>query len=223
MLIQNRLNLYLTLAAAALLSACGGGGGSSDSAPANTQAAATTPTPAVTPTPGITGTPPTVTQSGSTTVAPSVGSTVSAATSCDLPNFQADMLIAINAARAQARSCGQEAKPAVAAVAWNNALFAAAAGHSQDMATRNYFSHTTPDGVSIGPRATAAGYSWGALGENIAAGQIGIASVMASWLGSEGHCKGIMSSLFTQVAVACVKSTTADQPTYWTMELGKPR
>ncbi len=132
------------------------------------------------------------------------------------------MLRAVNEARSLARSCGTEAKPAVAAVAWNNALFAAAAGHSQDMAARNYFSHTTPEGVKFELRATAAGYSYSSLGENIAAGQVGIASVMASWLNSPGHCNGIMASQFTEVAVACVTSTTASYRTYWTMELGRP-
>lgn len=218
---QNQICWCLTIGVAALLTACGGGGGGSADTPSSMQAGSLSGTP----TSVVTGTPPSVSQSGSATLAASTGvagTAVSAATSCNIPNFQADMLRAVNEARSLARSCGTEAKPAVAAVAWNNALFAAAAGHSQDMAARNYFSHTTPEGVKFELRATAAGYSYSSLGENIAAGQVGIASVMASWLNSPGHCNGIMASQFTEVAVACVTSTTASYRTYWTMELGRP-
>ena len=40
-------------------------------------------------------------------------------------------------------------------LAWNTLLTQAAAGHSQDMATRNYFSHTSPDGVTMVDRINA--------------------------------------------------------------------
>jgi uncharacterized protein YkwD len=147
---------------------------------------------------------------------------VTAATSCNLPNFQADILREVNAARAQARSCGTAAKPAVAAVAWSSALFAAASGHSQDMALRNFFDHVNLDGKTIGQRAIGAGYNFAALGENIAAGQRTVSDVMAGWLASPGHCNNIMSGVYTDIAVACVATTRVAYPTYWTMELGKP-
>lgn len=145
------------------------------------------------------------------------------ATSCNLPNFQADILQAVNAARAKARTCGAIAMPAVGAVQWSDVLFASAAGHSQDMAQRNYFDHVSPEGVSAGQRATNAGYRFANLGENIAAGQANVATVMAGWLGSAGHCQNIMTAAFTEMAVACVATTRPQYPTYWTMELAKPR
>jgi uncharacterized protein YkwD len=146
---------------------------------------------------------------------------VTAANSCNLPNFQADVLREVNAARAQARTCGAVAKPAVGAVAWSNALYAAASGHSQDMALRNYFDHVNLDGKTIGQRATSAGYNFAALGENIAAGQRTVSAVMAGWLASPGHCNNIMNGVYTEIAVACVTTTRLRYPTYWTMELGK--
>lgn len=148
---------------------------------------------------------------------------ITSANSCGLANFQADVLRAVNAARAQARSCGIEAKPAVAALGWNDSLFAAAAAHSQDMAQRNYFSHTSPEGKSAGDRMLLAGYRFSAWGENIAAGQPSVNVVMAGWLASEGHCRNIMNTVFTEIAVACVSTSRPMYPTYWTMVLSKPQ
>lgn len=155
-------------------------------------------------------------------VVPSSGS-VTSANSCGLGNFQTDVMAAINAARAQSRSCGSEAKPAAAALEWNDTLFSAATAHSQDMAQRNYFSHTSPDGKTLGDRALTAGYRFSAIGENIAAGQGSVAVVMQGWIASEGHCRNIMTAAFTQVAVACVTTSRQQYPTYWTMVLGKPQ
>jgi uncharacterized protein YkwD len=64
--------------------------------------------------------------------------------------------------------------------------------HSQDMADRNYFSHTTPDGRSPWDRAGAAGYER-AIGENIAKGQRTPASVMSAWMNSDGHRRNILN------------------------------
>lgn len=133
------------------------------------------------------------------------------------------MLRAINEARATQRNCGNTAKSAAPAVVWNDKLFVASASHSNDMVQRNYFNHNNPDGVSPSQRVTAAGYQFGITGENIAAGQIGIASVMSAWLGSPGHCNSIMEKSFVDVAVACVATTQASYRTYWTMELAAPQ
>ena len=43
-----------------------------------------------------------------------------------------------------------------------------ARAHSADMAARDYFSHTTPEGVAFSTRITNAGYRWSSAGENIA-------------------------------------------------------
>jgi uncharacterized protein YkwD len=91
------------------------------------------------------------------------------------------------------------------------------------MARRNFFDHVNPDGADIGARAVTVGYNFGALGENIAAGQASVAEVMADWLESDGHCNNIMNRTFTEVAVACVSTNRFEYPTYWTMELGRPR
>jgi uncharacterized protein YkwD len=213
--------LSLALCCTAVLAACGGGGGGGETTPVvtgnpplNTDTIAP---PAAAP---PANTPPAAPPAAAP---PSTGGTLSAANSCNIANFKADMLRAINEARSTARSCGQTAKPAVGGVVWSDPLFTASASHSNDMAARNYFDHNSPEGVSPGQRVTAAGYKFSITGENIAAGQVGIASAMSAWLGSPGHCNSIMNSRFVDVAVACVASSQATYRTYWTMELAAPQ
>jgi uncharacterized protein YkwD len=196
---------------AGFLSACGGGeGGDSAAFPAAGSTLSTAPvsTSTVSPTPA--------------TVGPVASGSLDAGSTCNLANFQADMLRQINAARAAGRSCGATAFAPTTPLAWNNRLFAAAEGHSRDMATNNYFSHTSLDGRSASRRVTDAGYVWRATGENIAAGQRDVTTVMNGWLASDGHCRNIMNPSYQDVAVACVQQTGSAYGRYWTMTLAKP-
>lgn len=177
-----------------------------------------TPTTPVIPTPTTptTPTPPT------TPPTPTTPGVLAAANTCNLSNFQIDLMALINQARSTSRTCGTTVYPAAASLAWNSKLFDASAGHSADMANQNYFSHNSLDGRTFDQRISAAGYSWSRLGENIAAGQANVATVMAGWMASPGHCSNIMGANFTEVGVACVINLSSTYRTYWTMDLGKP-
>lgn len=142
-----------------------------------------------------------------------------ASTSCSIPGFRQALMDQVNAARGAGRTCGGQALPAAAAVAWNDLLFSAAARHSLDMASRNYFGHQSPDGTQASQRVSAEGYGWSAVGENIAAGNTSVSAVMASWLGSEGHCRNIMQPVVRDMGVACVRREGTSWGTYWTMVL----
>jgi len=144
----------------------------------------------------------------------------SATATCGQPTFQSDLMQAINAARQQARSCGATPYPAAAAVAWNEALAAAATSHSADMALHATLSHTGSDGSTLATRASAAGYRYTALAENIAWNYPAVADVMSGWLQSEGHCANLMGAVYRDVGAACVRA--ADGSTYWTLDLGAP-
>ncbi|WP_163033862.1 CAP domain-containing protein, partial [Pseudomonas viridiflava] len=98
----------------------------------------------------------------------------------------------------------------------------AAQGHSQSMASENYFQHRGFDGDSPADRARAAGYSGRQIGENIAAGQSTPGKAMASWLASPGHCANLMNPMFTEVGVAYATGPQTDYGVYWTMLFGGP-
>ena len=135
-----------------------------------------------------------------------------------------EMLAQVNAARSQARNCGQYGDfPATSAISWNNALAQAADSHSQDMARVNFFSHTSSDGSGLADRVKAAGYTYSLVGENIAGGQNSTQSVVDGWIASPGHCKNLMTASFTEIGAACAFSDDTDHKRYWTLVMGNPR
>jgi uncharacterized protein YkwD len=134
---------------------------------------------------------------------------------------QEQALEKINAARAVARQCGDTAFGAAPALRWNDKLAVAASAHSTDMAARNYFSHTNPEGLNPSDRAQAAGYGRGA-GENIAAGQRTMDEAMTAWLKSPGHCSNIMSTRYKDYAIGCATSQNSQYGIYWTQSFGIP-
>lgn len=77
---------------------------------------------------------------------------------------------------------------------------AVARAHSQDMVNRNYFSHTTPEGVDPFTRMRAGGVQFGYAGENL-----GTSSSMerthAALLNSRGHSP-TLSTRTTSVSVS---------------------
>lgn len=141
---------------------------------------------------------------------------------CNLPDFQQEIINRINQARAAGRTCGSTSYGPAPALGWNGYLFGAAAGHSFEMAANNYFSHTGLDGSDPGQRITSAGYAWSAYGENIAGGQTSVQTVVDGWLNSPGHCANIMNPNFTEIGAACVSSSTSQYSTYWTMDFARP-
>ncbi len=136
------------------------------------------------------------------------------------------MLDAVNAFRAQARTCGSRGSfPAVTPLTWRCELKSAALAHSRDMANNNFFDHIGSDGSSPSQRVTRAGYSWSTVGENIAAGipLSGVSAVMQSWIDSAGHCANLMNASFTNFGAAKYSNSSSTYEVYWTQVFGRPR
>ena len=203
--LKRRIGSALALA---LLAACGGGGDSPPSAALSGAAAAG----------AGSGAAPSATPS-------SPAGAATAAATCGLSNFAADALARINQVRAAGATCGTRGSYAPAtAVTWAPLLTQSGEGHSRDLATLNYFSHTSADGRDLADRVNATGYAWNTLGENIAAGFASVNLVMDGWTASDGHCANLMNPDFTEVGMACVPGATGSvYNTYWTMDLGRPR
>ncbi|RMV79522.1 hypothetical protein ALP05_04074 [Pseudomonas caricapapayae] len=132
------------------------------------------------------------------------------------------LLAQVNAARAKPRLCGKRPFPSARPLSWNPTLEMAAQGHSQSMASENYFTHRGFDNDSPADRARSAGYGGRQIGENIAAGQSTASKAMASWLASPGHCANLMNPMFTEVGAAYATGTNTDYGVYWTMLFGAP-
>lgn len=94
-------------------------------------------------------------------------------------------------------------------------LTTAANGHSDDMSARDYFSHTTPEGVTFDQRIKNAGHpSPGA--ENIAAGQGDAEQVMDAWMKSPGHKRNILDCSLKSIGVG-----VQTDGWYWTQDFGR--
>jgi uncharacterized protein YkwD len=96
-------------------------------------------------------------------------------------------------------------------------LATAARLHSEDMAKKNYFSHTSLDGRSPWARMGAQGYSYGS-GENIAAGYSTPEAVMSGWMKSSGHRANILNCSSRAIGVGVAKG--GSYGTYWTQDFG---
>lgn len=127
--------------------------------------------------------------------------------------FAAEVLRLANVERAKA-GCG--------ALKLNRKLNAAAQAHTTDMARDNFFSHDSQDGRSPFDRIKAAGYSFSAAAENIAAGSTTAAGAMDQWMNSAGHKANILNCTYVDLGVGFAKGADADYAGYWTQDFGAP-
>ncbi|MBO0514378.1 CAP domain-containing protein, partial [Streptomyces beijiangensis] len=98
----------------------------------------------------------------------------------------------------------------------NSPLASLATSFSEDMAARNFFDHTDPDGKSPWDRADAAGVS-GLGGENIARGQADAAAVMDAWMNSPGHRANILNCDYKTLGVGVHFGSGGP---WWTQDFG---
>ncbi|WP_236790788.1 CAP domain-containing protein [Amycolatopsis sp. GM8] len=108
----------------------------------------------------------------------------------------------------------QRATAGCGALTEDSRLGTAAQKFSEDMADRDYFSHTTPDGVTFDQRIKAAGYPSPAA-ENIAKGSTTAAQTMTLWMNSDGHRRNILNCSYKKLGVGLDKSGW-----YWVQDFG---
>ena len=102
----------------------------------------------------------------------------------------------------------------------NSYLSTAAYLHSQDMAEKGYFSHTSSDGTTFVQRVINAGYTnYYSLGENLAYhyGAADAARVYDMWKNSAGHYANMIGD-FNEAGLGVY---SAKGYTYYTLDLGK--
>ncbi|MDR7855603.1 CAP domain-containing protein [Tissierella sp.] len=85
---------------------------------------------------------------------------------------------------------------------------------SEDMAVKNYFSHTSPTYGSPFDMMKSFGIKYNTAGENIAKGQQSAQSVVTAWMNSSGHRANIMNPSFGKIGVGHYRSSNGTN--YWT-------
>lgn len=80
-------------------------------------------------------------------------------------------------------------------------LMKSARAKSADMASKNYFSHTSPTYGSPFDQMKANGITYRAAAENIAMGQRSAEEVVKGWMESPGHRQNILTPGFTHIGI----------------------
>jgi len=107
----------------------------------------------------------------------------------------------------------------------NDTLDTIAQAHSEDMAARDFFDHDSPDGRSVGDRATGAGYRYRTIAENIAAGMRRPSRVVDGWIDSPPHREAMLNPKVEEAGVGYAYDPFDDGAVrsvhYWTLNLGR--
>ncbi|HEV3122295.1 MAG TPA: CAP domain-containing protein [Isosphaeraceae bacterium] len=98
-------------------------------------------------------------------------------------------------------------------------LTAAAQAHAADMARRQWMSHRGGDFSSPARRIEHAGYSFTAMGENVAAGQTTPEEAMRAWMRSPGHRHNVLGH-YSEIGVGVARASNGWL--YWCVDFGKP-
>jgi uncharacterized protein YkwD len=110
----------------------------------------------------------------------------------------------------------ERAKVGCSPVTPNGPLRKLAEAFSRDMAARNFFDHTDPDGKDPWQRAAVLGIT-DLGGENIARGQTTPQDVMDAWMNSPGHRANILNCDFTTLGVGVHFGSGGP---WWTQDFG---
>ncbi len=100
----------------------------------------------------------------------------------------------------------------------NTRLAAAAQSHTRWQVDHG-MSHTGEGGSAPWDRASAAGYRWLRVGENVAAGYGTASAVMAGWMNSPGHRANILNCTFREIGIGLADGGGGP---YWTQLFASP-
>lgn len=129
------------------------------------------------------------------------------------------VLAALNALRARPQHCGSQLMPAAPALGWQLQLAESSLRYAHELAARDRIAHVGPAGESLQQRLAEVGYPLWRAGENLAGGQQTLDEVLAAWLASPAHCENLMTPVFEDAGLACVRGP-GELRTYWVLNLG---
>jgi uncharacterized protein YkwD len=102
------------------------------------------------------------------------------------------------------------------ALSQNALLNQIAQTHAEYMASTGNFSHLDGAGHNVDWRATAIGYNWVQIGENIGY-DTSPADLYTAWLGSPGHYANIVDSGFQEIGIGVADAGIYE---YWCIDFG---
>jgi uncharacterized protein YkwD len=88
-------------------------------------------------------------------------------------------------------------------IAWDSRFYRLAKFRAQDMLTRGYFDHVTPEGYCVSHYASEYGIPYSSIAENLYAGGGNASEALLSWRGSRGHRYVLLYPEHERGALAC--------------------
>lgn len=105
----------------------------------------------------------------------------------------------------------------------NPLLVAAAQLKANDMATKGYFSHNTPDGKTPWYFLDQAGYKYSVAGENLAVNFFESIDVANAWMASPTHRANIVKKEYTEIGIATASGIYEGRSAVFVVQFfGKP-
>ena len=105
----------------------------------------------------------------------------------------------------------------------NQNLVVAAGMKANDMSSKSYFAHVSPDGKSPWHWIKEAGYKYVYAGENLAVNFSSSEDVEEAWMDSPTHKKNILNSKFTEIGIATSPGVyKGDNTVYVVQMFGSP-
>jgi hypothetical protein len=109
-------------------------------------------------------------------------------------------------------------------LAINQVLVKAAQMKADDMATKGYFAHTSPEGKNPWYWFKQAGYDFSYAGENLAVNFNESDEVNNAWMNSPGHKANILNDKFTEIGIATAQGMYQGKMTIFVVQLfGRPK
>ena len=142
-----------------------------------------------------------------------LGAIAQPAEAATLDSYESDLISQVNQFRAG---------KGLTTLRVSDTLTVAAKWMSTDMATRDYFSHTSLDGRSPTKRMADAGYpaysTW--TGEDLAAGYTSAAEVLQGWINSPAHYAVLTNAAYRAIGVGRSYGSGSTYGWYWTADFG---
>ncbi len=105
----------------------------------------------------------------------------------------------------------------------NQLLNAAAKMKAGDMAAKDYFAHTSPEGITPWYWLEKVGYVYAYAGENLAINFSDSDDVIKAWLNSPAHRQNILNQHFTEIGIGTAMGTYEGRDTVFIVQMfGNP-
>jgi len=101
----------------------------------------------------------------------------------------------------------------------NPLLDAAAQMKAEDMASKGYFAHVSPQGLTPWYWMGQVGYNYTYAGENLAINFSDSEDVIKAWLNSPAHRENLLSQHFTEIGIATARGTYEGKDTTFIVQM----